>query len=50
MLGFLTSLFGHKKVTRKTLDEYKHEMLVSTGREQFKAMLKKNIRIPVVFL
>jgi len=51
ILALLNRLFGtSQRVTRKTIDEYKHELLVNQTREQFRYLLKKNIRIPVVFL
>lgn len=51
ILALLNRLFrSSNRVTRKTIDEYKHDMLVSQGREQFRYLLKKNLRIPVVFL
>ena len=51
ILALLNRLFGtSQRVTRKTIDEYKHELLVNQTREQFRYLLKKNLRIPVVLL
>jgi len=34
----------------KTISDYKQEVLVKQGREQFKKLLEKGISIPVVLL
>lgn len=39
-----------KKVTRKTVAQYEHEVLVLSTREQFQMLLNKHIKIPVVLL
>ncbi len=39
---------GRKTV--KTLSDYKQEVLVRQGREQFKKLLEKGISVPVVLL
>jgi hypothetical protein len=39
-----------KKVAVKTIADYKQEILVKQGREQFKKLLEKGLNIPVVFL
>ena len=44
----LSAIF--KKKTNKTLNEYKQEILVKQGREQFKKMLDKGLELPVVLL
>jgi len=41
--------FGGRK-TAKTIADYKQEVLVKQGREQFKKLLEKGISIPVVLL
>ena len=46
----LGNLFGAQKKTRKTVAQYQHDMLTKNAREQFQYLLKKNLRIPVVFL
>ena len=38
-----------KKVVR-TISDYKQDILVKQGREQFKKLLEKGISIPVVLL
>jgi len=45
--GFL-SIRGKKAV--KTIADYKQQILVRQGREQFKKLLEKGISIPVVLL
>lgn len=50
-LDLFLGLFGkEKRVTRKTIAQYKQDLLVNAGKEQFQSLLKKNIRIPVVLL
>lgn len=44
------NLFGNKKRARKTIADYKQEVLVSQGKEQFQSLLKKGLSIPVVLL
>ena len=34
----------------KTISDYKRELLVKLGREQFKKLLEKGLSIPVAFL
>lgn len=41
---------GLKKTNRKTISDYKQEALVKQGREQFKKLIARGLRIPVVFL
>jgi len=36
--------------TKKTLSDYKQELLIKQGGEQFKRLLEKGINIPVVLL
>lgn len=48
--ALFTRLFGKSKKTRRTIAEYKQELLVNQGREQFRYLLKKNLQIPVMFL
>jgi len=40
----------NKKAAVKTISDYKQDVLVKQGREQFKKLLEKGISIPVVFL
>lgn len=45
------NIFGGKsKKAVKTISDYKQEILVKQGREQFKKLLEKGISIPVVLL
>lgn len=48
----LKTLFslGQKKAVRKTLSDYKQELLVRQGREQFKKLLERGLNVPIVFL
>lgn len=43
-------IFTSKKTAIKTISDYKQELLVKQGREQFKKLLEKGISIPVVLL
>jgi hypothetical protein len=45
--GFL-SIKGRTAV--KTIADYKQQILVKQGREQFKKLLEKGINVPVVLL
>jgi hypothetical protein len=38
------------KKTVKTIADYKQQILVKQGREQFKKLLEKGISVPVVLL
>ncbi len=45
------NLFGATKVKAvKTISDYKQDVLVKQGGEQFKKLLEKGISIPVVML
>ena len=51
LVALLQGIFGKpKKTTRKTIAEYKQEVLIQSGREQFQSLVKRNIRIPVFLL
>lgn len=39
-----------RKVKRKALLDYKQELLVRQGREQFKKLIDRGISIPVAYL
>jgi len=45
--NFLTN---NRKKAARTISDYKQEILVRQGREQFKKLLEKGISIPVVLL
>ncbi len=46
----LNFLGSKSKKAVKTISDYKQEVLVKQGREQFKKLLEKGISIPVVLL
>ena len=39
-----------KRKTRKTIADYKQDILVRQGREQFKRLLEKGLGVPVALL
>ena len=39
-----------KRATRKLVPDYKQELLVKQGREQFKALLKRGLSVPIALL
>ncbi len=43
-------IFKSTAKARKTIADYKQEILVKQGREQFKKLLEKGISVPVAFL
>jgi hypothetical protein len=43
-------LFQSKKENKKTISDYKQEMLMKVGREQFRKLLEKGLSVPVVLL
>ncbi len=54
---FLIMIFGlnirwlaDKKTSRKTISDYKMEILLKMGRDQFKKLADKGINIPVALL
>jgi len=50
---FLTmkfSLFKSKKAERKTISDYKQELLVKQGREQFRSLVKRGLSVPIALL
>jgi len=44
------SLFKSKIVKRKTINDYKQDLLVKHGREQFKTLVKRGLSIPIALL
>lgn len=51
MRSLILNLLNIKlKKTRKTIADYKQELLVRQGREQFKKLLEKGINVPVALL
>jgi hypothetical protein len=50
-MRFLSILIGkNKQQKRKTLEDYRQELLVTQGREQFKRLVEKGLQVPVVLL
>ena len=50
-MKFLLSIFKiQKKASRKTISDYKQEILLKQGREQFKSLVKKGLAVPVALL
>jgi len=39
-----------KRANKKTLADYKQDLLVRAGREQFKRLLEKGLGVPVALL
>ena len=47
----MTFRFGkQKKANNKTVSDYKMEILVKQGRDQFKKLVRQGINIPVALL
>jgi len=44
------SFFKSKKAERKTISDYKQELLVKQGGEQFKSLVKRGLSIPIALL
>ena len=50
-MKLLSGLFKKtKQQKRKTLEDYRQELLVRQGREQFKKLVDKGLQVPVVLL
>jgi len=49
-LGMTFRLRRQKKGVIKTISDYKMDMLVKQGRDQFKKLIEKGINIPVALL
>lgn len=43
-------LRGKHKQTKKTISDYKQEILLTQGREQFKVLVKKGLSVPIALL
>ncbi|MBI2613448.1 MAG: hypothetical protein HYW62_01640 [Candidatus Levybacteria bacterium] len=50
IFGFKSASWRKKKVSQKTVSDYKMEILVKQGRDQFKKLIEKGINIPVALL
>jgi len=48
--GFKSAGWRKKKASAKTISDYKMEMLVKQGRDQFRKLIEKGISIPVALL
>ena len=46
----MTFGFKKQKKTQKTISDYKMEMLIKQGRDQFRKLIAKGINIPVALL
>ena len=44
------TLFKSRKEVKKTITDYKQEMLLKQGREQFKSLVKRGLSVPIVLL
>jgi len=44
------SLLKSKKAERKTIFDYKQDLLVKQGREQFKSLVKRGLSVPIALL
>ena len=49
-MKLLSYFLSKKKQKVKTVEEYEQEALIKAGREQFKKLAEKGLRIPVVLL
>jgi len=50
VLGAKVRRLAEKKTSNKTVSDYKMEILVRQGRDQFKKLIEKGINIPVALL
>jgi hypothetical protein len=50
LFGFKSARWRKKKLSGKTISDYRMEILVKQGREQFKKLIEKGISIPVALL
>lgn len=50
IFGIKTRQSAEKKAAQKTISDYKMEILVKQGRDQFKKLIAKGISIPVALL
>lgn len=49
-MKLLSLIFGPSKKSRKTIADYKQELLMRQGREQFRKLKEKGIGVPVALL
>jgi len=50
LFGFKSASWRKKKTNNKTVSDYKMEILVKQGRDQFKKLIERGINIPVALL
>ena len=50
VFGFKPAGWLKKKTSNKSISDYKMEILVKQGREQFKKLIARGINIPVALL
>ena len=48
--GFKIRQLAKKRTSSKTVSDYKMDILVKQGRDQFKKLIEKGINIPVALL
>lgn len=48
--ALLSLVSSQRKAARKTLDQYKQEVLVRQGKIQFEKLLQKGLQVPVALL
>lgn len=46
----LSSFFSNHKRKFKTIEEYKQELLIKQGKDQFNTLIRKGLSIPVALL
>ncbi|MEK7559244.1 MAG: hypothetical protein AAB521_02990 [Patescibacteria group bacterium] len=44
------SIFKSAKENKKSVGDYKQELLLKEGREQFKSLIKRGLSVPVALL
>lgn len=50
VMNFPKFRFGKKEKKDKVIRDYKQELLLREGREQFKTLLKRGLSVPVALL
>ena len=50
IFGIKIRRMAEKKASSKTVSDYKMEILVRQGRDQFKKLIEKGINVPVALL
>lgn len=44
------TILKSKKENKKSVNDYKQQMLLKEGREQFKSLIKRGLSVPVALL